>query len=88
MNRTVGEHIRELEGRLKQLNEDVMEKELTLASRNEIEAEIRVTETVLSHYRSAINLGQQLSLAREREEGLGDNMSDPQASTPLPMGDV
>lgn len=68
MNRTVGEHIRELEGRVKQLNEDVMEKDLTLANINEIEAEIRVTEVVLSHYRSAIQLGLQLSRATERED--------------------
>jgi hypothetical protein len=60
VNRTVGEHIRELEGRIKQLSEDVMGDGLPLAKRNEIEAEIRVTETVLSHYRSAIELAQQL----------------------------
>lgn len=63
MNRTVGEHIRELEGRVKQLNEDVMEKELTLANRNKIEAEIRATEMVLSTYRLAIELGLQLPQA-------------------------
>ena len=68
MNRTVGEHIRELEGRVKQLNEDVMGEALTLASRNEIEAEIRVTEIVLSHYRSAIKLGLQLSRATDIED--------------------
>lgn len=67
MNRTVGEHIRELEGRVKQLYEDVMEEGITLANRNEIEAEIRITEMVLSHYRSAIELGLQLPRATGRE---------------------
>jgi hypothetical protein len=71
MNRTVGEHIRELEDRVKQLNEDIMRNELTLAKRNEIDAEIRVAEIVLSHYRSAIELGLQLSRATGSEEDLG-----------------
>ena len=44
MNRTVSEHVRELEDRIKQLNEEVMGEGLTLANRNQIEAEIRVAE--------------------------------------------
>ena len=78
MNRTVGDHIRELEARVKQLHEDAMEEGRTLASRNEIESEIRVAEMALSHYRSAIKLGMQLSrVGRGEQENLADNMSDP-----------
>ena len=77
MNRTVSEHIRELEALIKQLNEEVMRDELTLADRNQIEAEIRVAQMALSHYRSAIELGMQLSrVGRREQENLADNMSD------------
>jgi hypothetical protein len=65
VNRTVGEHIRELESRLHQLNADLMETELDLGKRSEIEAEIRVTEVVLTHFRTAIKLEQPLSRTRE-----------------------
>ena len=61
MDQTVREHIRKLESRLHQLNADLMETDLDLGKRNEIEAEIRVTEMVLTHFRTAIQLEQQLS---------------------------
>ena len=76
MNRTVSEHIRELEDRIKQLNEEVMGEGLTLANRNQIEAEIRVAQMALSHYRSAIELGRRLSGVGQRQQENTDNMSD------------
>jgi hypothetical protein len=65
VDRTVAEHIRELESRREQLNAQLMETELSLGKRNEIEAEIRVTDMVLTHFRAAIKLEQQLSRTRE-----------------------
>lgn len=71
MDQTVREHIRKLESRLLQLNADLMETDLSLGKRNEIEAEIRVTEVVLTHFRTAIKLEQQLSRTKEIDREVG-----------------
>ena len=48
MNKTVGEHIRDLESRRQRLNEESLEDGLSQERRNEIEAEIRAITTSIS----------------------------------------
>lgn len=67
MERSVGEHIRELEGRIKQLKQRHDGTELSLEKRNEIESEIRVAEVVLLHFRSAMTLEGELRGTQDRD---------------------
>ena len=60
MDRTVGEHIIEMESRLKLLGEEVMRNGLSRENRNQIEAEIRAANLVLTHFRTALILEQEL----------------------------
>lgn len=56
MEKSVGEHVRELEERLRLLSSEVMANRIDLKERNRIEAEIRAVNVVLSHYRAALEL--------------------------------
>jgi hypothetical protein len=49
-----------LEERLKRLNLEVMENNLSRTERNRIEAEIRAVNLVLQHFRTALELEEQL----------------------------
>ncbi len=60
MNRTLGEHIAELESRIRRLNEEAMEQHLSRVDLNRIEADIRATNLALTHFRTAIDLERQL----------------------------
>ena len=60
MDRTVGEHIAEMENRLKLLNEEIMHNELSRARWNQIETEIRAVNLVLTHFRSALALEREI----------------------------
>jgi hypothetical protein len=62
VNKTVGEHIRNLESRRQRLNEESMKNRLSQERRNEIEAEIRAITTAISHFLAAIETEQQLNL--------------------------
>ena len=61
MQTAVGEHIRNLEERLRVLNLQVMENSRSLPERNQIEAEIRAATLALSYYRAALELEKKLS---------------------------
>jgi hypothetical protein len=54
VDKTVGEHIRNLESRRERLNEECFKDGLTQERRNEIEAEIRAITTAISHFLAAI----------------------------------
>jgi hypothetical protein len=60
MNRTVGEHMRELEERLLKLNVELISERGTLIKRNSLASEIRAVELALSYYRAALHLEQRL----------------------------
>jgi hypothetical protein len=60
MDRTVGEHMRELEERLLKLNVELISERGTLIKRNSLASEIRVVELALSYYRAALHLEQRL----------------------------
>lgn len=59
MNKTVGEHIRELEDRRQSLERKLSER-LSSARREEIDASIRAINLAISYFRSAIETEQQL----------------------------
>ena len=61
MQTPVGEHIRNLEKRLRVLGVRVMQNGRSLPERNEIEAEIRAVSLALSHYKAALELEKKLS---------------------------
>ena len=61
MDKTVGEHIRNLESRRQLLHEESM-KNLSQERLNEIEAEIRAITTAISHFLSAIETEQQIKI--------------------------
>lgn len=53
MEKAVGEHLQDLEQKLKLLNARVMEEDNGV-KRNQLEAELRAVESALTHYRSAL----------------------------------
>lgn len=56
MDRSLIEHITYLERRITELSHQFMENRRTQEERNRLEAEIRVAELALAHYRSALEL--------------------------------
>ena len=60
MEKPVKQHILELQTRVRQLSQDLMENRKTREERNRIEAELRVTQQAMSHYLEAIKLETQL----------------------------
>lgn len=60
MDRTVREHISDLEQRLLKLNEQMMSGHRTLVKRNQLASEIRAVELALAYYRAALHIEQRL----------------------------
>jgi hypothetical protein len=56
MDRTLREHISELEQRIEKLNARFMENDLKQTERNRIESEIRVAQQALMSYREGLEL--------------------------------
>ena len=56
MDRTIREHITELEQRIEKLNMRCMENDLKQTERNRIESEIRIAQQVLNFYREGLEL--------------------------------
>lgn len=56
MQTPLGEHIHSLQTRLETLAREMMDANLSLEERNGLEAEIRVVNLALAHYRAAIEL--------------------------------
>ena len=63
MDRTLRQHIEELEHRVRELNGKIMEDDCQQAERNRIESEIRIAELALGHYRNALELELQIKKA-------------------------
>jgi hypothetical protein len=61
MDRSLRDHISDLQMRLSDLNGKLMEDSRTLAERNEIESNIRATQLVLDYYLRALQLERELS---------------------------
>ncbi len=60
MQRSVGEHIQELERVVRQLTAELMH-ESDLHARNELEGKIRAAEIALRHYHAALQVEQSLT---------------------------
>jgi hypothetical protein len=61
MDRSLRDHISDLQIRLGDLNAKLMDDARTLAERNEIESNIRATQLVLDYYLRALQLERELS---------------------------
>lgn len=60
MDKSLRQHIIELESRIHLLSEEVMQNQKTLRERNRIETELRVAQQALELYQQAIQLEEQL----------------------------
>ena len=56
MDRTLKQHITELERRIDQLSHEMMQNRKTRTERNRIESELRVAQQALEHYQQAFKL--------------------------------
>ncbi len=57
----VVEHIRRLQHRLEELNEEIMRPGISLEERNKIESDIRAVNLALEHYRAALEIEQNVA---------------------------
>jgi hypothetical protein len=64
VNKTVGEHIHDLESRRQLLHDQSMKSELSQERRNEIEAEIRAITTAISHFLAAVETERKLNITQ------------------------
>jgi hypothetical protein len=60
MDKPLRQHITELEKRVQQLSQEMMQNRKTREERNRIEAELRVAQQALTHYQQAFRLESQL----------------------------
>ena len=60
MEKPLRQHIVELEKRVQQLSQEMMQNQKPRAERNRLETELRVAQQALEHYRQAIKLEEQL----------------------------
>jgi hypothetical protein len=60
MDKTVGEHIRELETRRQQLRDETMKDGLSLVRKNDIDSDIRAIDLAISYFRAALETKQQV----------------------------
>ena len=56
MDRTLKEHISELQRKQQELNRQIMENARTHVERNRIESEIRAAELAITYYKKALEL--------------------------------
>jgi hypothetical protein len=56
MDKPLRQHIAELEKRVQQLSQDMMQNRKTRVQRNHLESELRVAQQALAHYQQAIKL--------------------------------
>ena len=62
VNKTVGEHIRDLESRRQRLHEESMKEGLNHSRLNEIESEIRAITVAISHFLAGIEAEQKIKI--------------------------
>ena len=60
MDKPVRIHIQELEHRVQHLTAEIMDERVTQTDRNRIEAELRLAQQALEHYRNALELERKL----------------------------
>jgi hypothetical protein len=60
MDRPLRQHIAELEGRMQQLSQEMMQNPKTRDERNRLESELRVTQQALAYFHEALKLEKQL----------------------------
>lgn len=60
MNKTVGEHIHELESHRQHLSEEIMADGIDTVRRNQIDADIRAINLAISYFRAALETEQQV----------------------------
>jgi hypothetical protein len=60
MDQPLRHHIVELEKRVQQLSQEMMQNRKTRTERNRLETELRVAQQALAHYQQAIKLESQL----------------------------
>jgi len=60
MDKTVRLHIQELEARIHQLSVQMMDERNARSERNRLEAELRVAQQALEHYRQALEFEKKL----------------------------
>lgn len=65
MNRTVQEHLHQLEQKLTEISGRIM-TEQDKSRRNQLEAELRAVESAIVHYRSAIEIESRVFASSER----------------------
>ena len=62
MERPLRQHITELERRVQELGQDIMQNRKTREERNHLESELRAAQQALIHYQKAFKLEAQLQL--------------------------
>ena len=60
MDRPLRQHITDLERRVQELSQEMMQNRKTRTERNQIEAELRVAQQALEHFQQALNLEREL----------------------------
>ena len=60
MDKPLRHHIAELERRVQQLSQEMMQNRKSREERNRLETELRVAQQALAHYQQAIKLEEQL----------------------------
>ena len=61
MEKPLRQHIADLERRVQQLSQEMMQNRKTREQRNRLESELRVAQQALAHYQQAIKLETQLA---------------------------
>lgn len=61
MNRTLKDHVTALENRIASLGAEIMRNHQGRAERNKLEAELRIVQMALIHYREAIELEKKIT---------------------------
>jgi hypothetical protein len=61
MDKSLRQHIAELENRMQQLSHEMMQNRKTREERNRLESELRVAKQALAYYQQAIELEKRLS---------------------------
>ena len=61
MERSLGQHITELERRIHHLGQEIMLNHKTLTERNDLESELRVAQQALEHFVRAVKLERRLN---------------------------
>ena len=60
MDKPLRHHIAELERRVQQLSQEMMQNRKSREERNRLETELRVAQQALAHYQQAVKLEEQL----------------------------